>query len=50
LGNNLNADNSQYGGKDTEMLGDSVPSGKKKKKDKDDNQDIQAKHQTCSKS
>jgi len=44
LGNNLNADNGQYGGEDAEVLRDGVPNGKKKKKDKDDDQEIQAKH------
>ena len=50
LGNNLSAGNGQYGAEDAEMVRDGVPNGKKKKKDKDDDQDIEAKHQTCSKS
>ena len=50
LGNNLNTDNSQYGTEDAELVRDGVPNGKKKKKDKDDDQGIEAKHQTCSKS
>jgi hypothetical protein len=50
LGNNLSAENGQYGGEDAEVLGNGVADGKKKKKHKDDNQDIQAKHQTCRKS
>ena len=35
---------------DAEVLGNGVADGKKKKKHKDDNQDIQAKHETCRKS
>jgi hypothetical protein len=50
LGNNLNAENGQYGAEDAELVRDGVPHGKQKKKDKDDDQGIEAKHQTCSKS
>jgi hypothetical protein len=50
LGNILNADNGQYGGEEVEMMRDVMPNGEKNKKDKDDNQKIQAKQQTCRKS
>jgi hypothetical protein len=50
LGNNLNADNDQYGGEKAKMVREVIANGNQKKNDKDDDQEIQAKDQACGKS